>query len=168
MSSSDQGNNISTLCPICAGRMDSTDQQFEPCPCGYKMCAFCYNQIVNDNNPSCPACRSKYDLSNIIQRPSNHTLSNNNSNHSQSRATNRSKTKKQRTLNGHSNHNGHHSSNHRHSHQIDDEPHHSTLSYDELSNIRVRQRNLVYVVGLPIHNVDEQTLKTNKWFGRFG
>eukprot|EP01083_Nonionella_stella_P074446 201945_1 len=46
--------------------------------------------------------------------------------------------------------------------------HHSQLSYEELSNIRVRQKNLVYVVGLPLTLCDEQTLKTNKWFGCFG
>lgn len=51
---------------------------------------------------------------------------------------------------------------------MDPNPHHSLLSYDELSNIRVRQRNLVYVVGLPLPLCDEQVLKSKTWFGGFG
>eukprot|EP00485_Elphidium_margaritaceum_P016912 CAMPEP_0202726074 /NCGR_PEP_ID=MMETSP1385-20130828/184426_1 /ASSEMBLY_ACC=CAM_ASM_000861 /TAXON_ID=933848 /ORGANISM="Elphidium margaritaceum" /LENGTH=769 /DNA_ID=CAMNT_0049392287 /DNA_START=25 /DNA_END=2335 /DNA_ORIENTATION=- len=48
------------------------------------------------------------------------------------------------------------------------EVHHSQLSYEQLSSIRVRQRNLVYAVNLPLASCDETTLKTSKWFGRFG
>ena len=148
--------------------MDTTDQQFEPCPCGYKMCAFCFNRIcsANNGNPSCPHCRKPYDLSNIsiphINKEDNHHSINHNTtttfiNNNTSNKP-KTKTKKQRTSSNH-----HSSSNNN-----DDMEHHSKLSYDELSNIRVRQKNLVYVVGLPIGLCDEQTLKTNKWFGRFG
>ncbi len=68
-----------------------------------------------------------------------------------------------------SNHSNH--SNHTKPQQNSNEDphqHHSLLSHDELSDLRVRQRNLVYVVGLPIALCDQQTLRTKAWFGGFG
>eukprot|EP01083_Nonionella_stella_P051619 137057_1 len=45
---------------------------------------------------------------------------------------------------------------------------HGSLSAEELINIKIRKRNVCYVVGLPIHVATEQKLRTQEWFGQFG
>eukprot|EP01083_Nonionella_stella_P280293 953510_1 len=45
---------------------------------------------------------------------------------------------------------------------------HGSLSAKELINIKIRKRNVCYVVGLPIDMANEQKLRTHEWFGRFG
>ncbi len=42
------------------------------------------------------------------------------------------------------------------------------LTAKELINIKIRKRNLCYVVGLPIHVAAETKLRTQEWFGQFG
>ncbi|KAK1407269.1 hypothetical protein QVD17_38883 [Tagetes erecta] len=49
-----------TACPICCEDLDVTDSSFLPCPCGYRLCLFCYNRIVEDN-VRCPGCRKHYE-----------------------------------------------------------------------------------------------------------
>lgn len=43
--------------------MDISDKNFKPCPCGYQICQFCYNNIrLNPElNGRCPGCRRLYD-----------------------------------------------------------------------------------------------------------
>lgn len=43
--------------------MDISDKNFKPCPCGYQVCQFCYNNIRQNPelNGRCPACRRPYD-----------------------------------------------------------------------------------------------------------
>ena len=45
---------------------------------------------------------------------------------------------------------------------------HGNLSSEELINIKIRKRNVCYVVGLPIHIATEQKLRSSEWFGQFG
>merc|ERR1719242_2787216 len=45
---------------------------------------------------------------------------------------------------------------------------HGNLSAEELINIKIRKRNVCYVVGLPIHVATEIKLRSNEWFGQFG
>ncbi|KAK9080480.1 hypothetical protein SSX86_000238 [Deinandra increscens subsp. villosa] len=47
-------------CPICCEDLDLTDSSFLPCPCGYRLCLFCYKRIVEDNG-RCPGCRKQYE-----------------------------------------------------------------------------------------------------------
>ena len=51
------------LCPLCVEEMDLSDKNFKPCPCGYQVCQFCYNNIRQNPqlNGRCPACRRTYD-----------------------------------------------------------------------------------------------------------
>ena len=63
MSSSDEEDNE---CPLCTEELDLTDQAAELCQCGYKICLWCYNQIIEnaakDNTEGrCPACRTVYN-----------------------------------------------------------------------------------------------------------
>ncbi|PWA53068.1 RING/U-box superfamily protein [Artemisia annua] len=47
-------------CPICCEDLDLTDSSFLPCPCGYRLCLFCYKRIFEDNG-RCPGCRKQYE-----------------------------------------------------------------------------------------------------------
>ncbi|XP_015922021.2 myb-like protein Z isoform X1 [Parasteatoda tepidariorum] len=48
-------------CPLCCEELDPDDLNFLPCPCGYKVCLFCWNTIrTNENDPKCPLCRRTY------------------------------------------------------------------------------------------------------------
>ncbi|KAK1435793.1 hypothetical protein QVD17_01562 [Tagetes erecta] len=51
-----------TTCPICCEDLDLTDSSFLPCPCGYRLCLFCYKRILEDNG-RCPGCRKQYEQS---------------------------------------------------------------------------------------------------------
>eukprot|EP01084_Bolivina_argentea_P114209 203384_1 len=45
---------------------------------------------------------------------------------------------------------------------------HGNLTAEELINIKIRKRNVCYVVGLPIHVATETKLRTQEWFSQFG
>ncbi|CEJ94231.1 Putative RNA recognition motif domain, eukaryote [[Torrubiella] hemipterigena] len=49
------------VCPLCIEEFDLSDKNFRPCPCGYQVCQFCFNNIKNNMNGLCPACRRPYD-----------------------------------------------------------------------------------------------------------
>ncbi|KAI7751808.1 hypothetical protein M8C21_031137 [Ambrosia artemisiifolia] len=51
---------IPMTCPICCEDLDLTDSSFLPCPCGYRLCLFCYKRILEDNG-RCPGCRKQYE-----------------------------------------------------------------------------------------------------------
>ena len=55
------------LCPLCIEPLDVTDKNFKPCPCGYQICQFCYNNIRQNPelNGRCPGCRRIYDDDNV-------------------------------------------------------------------------------------------------------
>ena len=38
----------------------------------------------------------------------------------------------------------------------------------QLKSIRIRQQNIVYIVGLPVSLCNAKLLKSNRWFGKFG
>eukprot|EP01083_Nonionella_stella_P196310 722474_1 len=90
---------------------------------------------------------------------------------------------------GHVNHgHNHHPHTHNHPHQSHPHSHnqniqylrsnsgdtdptqcpHGNLTAEELINIKIRKRNVCYVVGLPIHVATETKLRTQEWFGQFG
>uniref|UniRef100_A0A7N0VEG3 RING-type domain-containing protein n=1 Tax=Kalanchoe fedtschenkoi TaxID=63787 RepID=A0A7N0VEG3_KALFE len=48
-------------CPICYEELDVTDASFSPCPCGFRMCLFCYKRICEDDG-RCPGCRKHYKI----------------------------------------------------------------------------------------------------------
>jgi len=75
-------NNFFTHSPLCIEEFDLSDRNFRPCPCGYQVCRyqrgsclrhfpanadcsqicqFCFNNIRNNMNGLCPACRRPYD-----------------------------------------------------------------------------------------------------------
>ena len=46
-------------CPLCIENLEANEQNFYPCPCGYQICLFCYQKIM-ETNQLCPACRHPF------------------------------------------------------------------------------------------------------------
>ncbi|OQN95487.1 hypothetical protein B0A48_18334 [Cryoendolithus antarcticus] len=136
-------------CPLCVEEFDLTDKGFKPCPCGYQICQFCYNNVKNNMNGLCPACRRPYNDADIQYKliTPEETAA-----HKSRQAQKLKKT--QQLL-----------QKERQRAEAD------SLSRKHLAGLRVVQKNLVYVTGLS-PNVDEdellQTLRGKEYFGQYG
>ncbi|QDS72176.1 hypothetical protein FKW77_004707 [Venturia effusa] len=137
------------VCPLCVEEFDLGDKHFRPCPCGYQICQFCYNNIKTTMNGLCPACRRPYDdkpfqFKNITQEE---LLQ-----HSQLKAAQQKKkaAAKQKEVQ---------------KREADN------LSRKHLAGLRVRQKNLVYVTGMkPKISGDRlaELLRGKDYFGQYG
>lgn len=58
--SSNSERCFSSACPICCEDFDVTDLSFLPCPCGFQLCLFCHQRILEVDS-RCPGCRHQYD-----------------------------------------------------------------------------------------------------------
>ncbi|BFZ56220.1 transcriptional repressor proteinral negative regulator of transcription subunit 4 [Savitreella phatthalungensis] len=131
-------------CPLCMEEFDISDRTFKPCPCGYQICRFCYNRIVNSDTAAngCPACRRPYSEATVEFKP----LSAEEWKRDQQRIqTRKNKEKERREL--------------------------EAASRRHLSNMRVVQKNLVYVIGFSPKSADADlaaTLRGNDYFGQYG
>ncbi|KAL9399169.1 hypothetical protein Peur_008130 [Populus x canadensis] len=136
---SDKGDKT---CPLCAEEMDLTDQQLKPCKCGYEVCVWCWNHIMEmadkDNSEGrCPACRTPYDKEKIVGM-----------------AANCERLVAEM-----------HSERKLKSHKVKPKTSDGRM---HLSNVRVIQRNLVYIIGLPLNLADESLLQRKEYFGQYG
>ncbi|PNX94383.1 RNA-binding (RRM/RBD/RNP motif) family protein [Trifolium pratense] len=141
-------------CPLCEEEMDLTDQQLKPCRCGYEICVWCWHHIMDDTDGLCPACRSPYDDKEKIvwtaASKCERLLSELNM---EKKLKNQKKTKSKSS-----------------DHQSEPPDPGSWIRHfsDELSSVRVIQRNLVYIVGLPLNLADEDLLQNEEYFGQYG
>ncbi|CAH6721878.1 general negative regulator of transcription subunit 4 [[Candida] jaroonii] len=138
------------LCPLCVEEMDISDKNFKPCPCGYQICQFCYNNIKQspELNGRCPGCRRLYDDSTVEYK----TISPEEYKIQQLKREKRERERKQREK---------------------EKKENDLANKKHLSGIRVVQKNLVYVTGLnppPNNGVEDLTniLKSERFFGRYG
>ncbi|KIX03697.1 uncharacterized protein Z518_07250 [Rhinocladiella mackenziei CBS 650.93] len=135
-------------CPLCIEEFDLTDKNFRPCPCGYQICQFCFNSLKNTYEKStCPNCRRPYDEKTIqykIPTAEEFKLDQLNKNKKQA-AAKRKETEKREVENS---------------------------ARRNLAGVRVKQQNLVYVIGLIPQIKDEQallqTLRGPDYFGQYG
>ncbi|XBW37489.1 hypothetical protein QEN19_003070 [Hanseniaspora menglaensis] len=145
-------------CPLCIEPLDLSDKHFKPCPCGYQICSFCYNNIRTNPelNGKCPACRRLYDdesVEYINLSPEELKLE-------QMKQAKKEKDRKQREKEKREMENN---------------------SRKQLASMRVIQKNLVYVIGVnpPSQAVNHSTglvntsemvhlLRTDKYFGQYG
>lgn len=136
------------FCPLCVEEMDITDKNFKPCPCGYQICQFCYNNIRTNPelNGKCPACRRPYEDKNIEYR-------NITAEEWKLQKAKIEKRKKEKKI-------------------IEKEKKDAEQAKrHHLAGMRVIQKNLVYVVGLnPPCSYDDliPVLKSEKYFGQYG
>ncbi|KAF2136262.1 uncharacterized protein K452DRAFT_237655 [Aplosporella prunicola CBS 121167] len=137
------------LCPLCVEEFDLSDKNFRPCPCGYQICQFCYNNIKTTMNGLCPACRRPYDEKSIEWKViSPEEMANYKADLAQQakkKAAARQKEAQKREA--------------------------DSLSRKHLAGLRVVQKNLVYVTGLnPTTREDKllETLRGDQYFGQYG
>ncbi|XP_042393008.1 uncharacterized protein LOC121984235 isoform X1 [Zingiber officinale] len=127
-------------CPLCTEEMDSTDLQLKPCKCGYQICVWCWNHIIqtaenNDTEGRCPACRTLYDKERILKVAiSTESLA--------KQVSQRQKSQKAKS---------------------------KPLELPkDVNDVRVIRRNLVYVSGVPVALADEMILKKREYFAQYG
>lgn len=136
------------FCPLCVEEMDITDKNFKPCPCGYQICQFCYNNIRTNPelNGKCPACRRLYEDKNIEYR-------NITAEEWKLQKAKIEKRKREKKI-------------------IEKEKKDAEQAKrHHLAGMRVIQKNLVYVVGLnPPCSYDDliPVLRSDKYFGQYG
>lgn len=130
-------------CPLCMEEFDISDRTFKPCPCGYQICRFCYNRIVNsDTANGCPACRRPYSEETVEFKPLTAEEWKRDQQRLQSR---KNKEREKRDT--------------------------DTVNRRHLSNMRVVQKNLVYVIGFSPKSADADlaaTLRGSDYFGQYG
>ncbi|KAG1365704.1 hypothetical protein COCNU_12G007040 [Cocos nucifera] len=130
-------------CPLCAEEMDLTDQQLKPCKCGYEICVWCWHHIMDmaekeETEGRCPACRTPYDKERIVGMAANCERVVAEINAEKKQKSQKAKNKA------------------------------STEARKHLSSVRVIQRNLVYIIGLPSNLCDESILERREYFGQYG
>ncbi|OQR83911.1 hypothetical protein ACHHYP_14157 [Achlya hypogyna] len=129
-------------CPLCMEELDLTDKTFNACACGYQVCLWCWHQIKNEYNGLCPACRAPYS-----------ELAKQKGNVDREDVVRRTKQRKQKE---------------KHEKKATVAPKVQPVNRRNLTNVRVMQRNLVYVIGLPVHYADDELLRSNECFGQYG
>jgi len=123
-------------CPLCMEEIDLADRNFKPCSCGYQICRFCWNHILEECNGLCPACRRPYSKETVEFTPiPQEELQ---SIKAKKRAKERERREQEQNARKH------------------------------LSNVRVVQKNLVYVIGIPAKLATEETLRQYDYFGKYG
>lgn len=128
--------------------MDISDRNFKPCPCGYQICQFCYNNIRQNPelNGRCPGCRRLYDDESVEYKqltPEEYRVQ-------QAKKEKREREKKQREK---------------------ERKELEIASKRHLAGLRVVQKNLVYVTGLNPPCAAEElhlVLRLERYFGQYG
>ncbi|KAJ4295401.1 transcriptional repressor general negative regulator of transcription subunit 4 [Kalmusia sp. IMI 367209] len=136
-------------CPLCVEEFDLSDRNFRPCPCGYQICQFCFNNIKTTMNGLCPACRRPYDESTIEFK---NITPEEMAKHKQQIAQKAKKNAQIRQKEA-------------------QKAEADSLSRKHLAGLRVVQKNLVYVTGLtPTIREDRllDTLRGTDYFGQYG
>ncbi|RHY32740.1 hypothetical protein DYB32_002287 [Aphanomyces invadans] len=118
-------------CPLCMEELDLTDKTFDACRCGYQVCLWCWHQIKNEYNGLCPACRAPY---------SELAKSKGNVDREEYVAATVPRRKQKEKIEK----------------KAVAPPKAAPINRKSLVNVRVMQRNLVYVIGLPVHYADEE------------
>ncbi|KAI2053336.1 transcriptional repressor general negative regulator of transcription subunit 4 [Ophidiomyces ophidiicola] len=136
------------FCPLCIEEFDLSDKNFKPCPCGYQICQFCYNNIkTHSEEGRCPNCRRVYDENTIQYRaPDADELKADLALKHRKAAAAKKKEQERREI--------------------------EASSRKNLAGVRVVQKNLVYIIGLNPTIRDEsqllQTLRGDQYFGQYG
>eukprot|EP00792_Barthelona_sp_PAP020_P004188 TRINITY_DN1948_c0_g1_i1.p1 TRINITY_DN1948_c0_g1~~TRINITY_DN1948_c0_g1_i1.p1 ORF type:complete len:607 (-),score=156.13 TRINITY_DN1948_c0_g1_i1:8-1828(-) len=131
-------------CPLCYKDRDEADMKLFPCPCGYQMCYFCYNQLKKTSN-ICPQCRREFGEPEI-RTPISQLKSPSESQYKTDLKTRSKIVKKPSSKKVNTRLNMKHG----------------------LIDVRVLQYNLVYVVGIPQSLAQEKILRSYEYFGQYG
>ncbi|EYU36226.1 hypothetical protein ABFS82_14G247400 [Erythranthe guttata] len=129
-------------CPLCAEEMDLTDQQLKPCKCGYEICVWCWHHIMDmaEKDETEGRCPA-------CRTPYNKEKIVGTASSCERLVSEMNVEKKIKSQKGKS--------------KISE-------GRKQLASVRVIQRNLVYVVGLPLSLADEDILQYKEYFGQYG
>lgn len=125
-------------CPLCMEEMDPSDRNFRPCPCGYQVCRFCWHRLKEQEGGKCPACRRIYTEDAVQFTPV------------PPEELDRVKQKKKATKERRESQGG------------------IIASRKHLSELRVIQKNLMYVIGISMKIAEENILMEPQYFGQYG
>ncbi|CAL0310446.1 unnamed protein product [Lupinus luteus] len=129
-------------CPICTEEMDLTDQQLKPCKCGYEICVWCWHHIMEISEKDGGGGRCPACRAPYDKKHIVAMAAN--CQRLVAEMTSQRKKKMQKL-----------------------KPK-SSQEKNHLSDIRVIQRNMVYIMGLPLNIADEDLLQHREYFGRYG
>ncbi|KAI4340400.1 hypothetical protein MLD38_025239 [Melastoma candidum] len=136
---SDEGEKT---CPLCAEEMDLTDQQLRPCKCGYEICVWCWHHIMEMAEKNDSEGRCPACRTPYDKEKIVGMTANCERLMAEANTEKKSKSQKAKTK--------------------------VTEGRKQLTSVRVIQRNLVYIVGLPLHMADEDLLQRRDYFGQYG
>ncbi|KAL0358703.1 UNVERIFIED_CONTAM: putative general negative regulator of transcription C16 [Sesamum angustifolium] len=134
-------NEEEKRCPLCAEEMDWTDQQFRPCKCGYQVCVWCWHHIIEMAEKD--GTEGRCPACRAIYEKDKVVAMQANCERTAKKSSNR-KTKPPKA-----------------------KPKPDEVKKD-LSNVRVIQRTMAYVIGLPLSLADEDLLLRKEYFGQYG
>ncbi|XP_031100460.1 uncharacterized protein LOC116004519 isoform X2 [Ipomoea triloba] len=136
---SDEGEKT---CPLCAEEMDPTDQQLKPCKCGYEICVWCWHHIMDMAEKDAVEGRCPACRTPYNKEKIVGTMPNCEKIVAEMNMEKKLKSQKTKCK--------------------------TSDSRKQLNNMRVIQRNLVYIVGLPLNLADEELLQSKEYFGKYG
>ncbi|KAK8544962.1 hypothetical protein V6N12_025821 [Hibiscus sabdariffa] len=129
-------------CPLCAEEMDLTDQQLKPCKCGYEICVWCWHHLMDMAEKDETEGRCPACRTAYDKEKIVRTAANCERLVAEINLERKMKSQKAKTK--------------------------SSEGRKQLSSVRVIQRNLVYIVGLPLNLADEDLLQCREYFGQYG
>ncbi|KAI4322211.1 hypothetical protein L6164_021923 [Bauhinia variegata] len=136
---SDEGERA---CPLCAEEMDLTDQQLKPCKCGYEICVWCWHHIMDMAEKDETEGRCPACRNSYDKEKIVGTAASCERLVAEIHMERKTKSQKAKSK--------------------------SSEGRKQLSSVRVIQRNLVYIVGLPLNLADEDLLQQREYFGQYG
>ncbi|KAL8193029.1 hypothetical protein R6Q57_027477 [Mikania cordata] len=134
-------NEEEKRCPLCAEEMDWTDQQLKPCKCGYEVCVWCWHHIMDMAEKDATEGRCPACRT-AYDKDRSVGLE---SNFQRVAGNNYSRKQKQP--------------------KAKQKPNEGKK---DLSNVRVIQRKMAYIIGLPLGLADENLLQRKDYFGQYG
>ncbi|KAI3459024.1 hypothetical protein Pfo_015687 [Paulownia fortunei] len=134
-------NEEEKRCPLCAEEMDWTDQQFTPCKCGYQVCVWCWHHIIDMAEKD--QTEGRCPACRTIYEKEKIVAMQANCERAMTKISNRkAKPPKAKPK--------------------------ATEVKKDLTNVRVIQRKMAYVIGLPLNLADEEVLLRKEYFGQYG
>ncbi|KAL3649775.1 hypothetical protein CASFOL_006178 [Castilleja foliolosa] len=134
-------NEEEKKCPLCAEEMDWTDQQFMPCKCGYQICVWCWHHIIDMAEKD--QMEGRCPACRTIYEKEKIVAMQTNCGRTMTKISSK-KAKPPKA-----------------------KPKANEVKKD-LTNVRVMQRKMVYVIGLPLSLADEVILARKEYFGQYG